>query len=120
MRSRNRVERVSVYVAPEKLDRVLISRALWFETDEEIAAGLAWTERKAELLRWLRRQMARKLTQRERRCVELYYFKAMTLEEVGREMGLSAATACRTLRHSIHKLRDIAEKNPSWRKKNIE
>lgn len=115
MKYKNEAERFSIAVAPDRLARVQASRAAWFETQEEVEKGLEWGKRKAELIRWTRRQMGRKLTQRERRCIELYYFRAMTLEEVGREIGKSASTACRTIQQSIKKLRNAAEEDPSWR-----
>ena len=94
-------------------------RLPWFETPEEIEAGLTWGVEKAGMLRWVRRHMRSKLTQRERRCVELYFFKGMTYREAGAATDTSATSVYRAVRRSLRKLRVAAKgrKRPPRRSK---
>lgn len=97
---------------PEAAQWVTADRAFWYETPEEIEAGLEWGRQKAVLLRWVRRQMGRCLTLRERRCVELYFFRGLTLREAGAATGTNASSVLRALRRSLRKLRRTAKTCP--------
>ena len=83
---------------------------LWYETPEEIEAGLKWGKRKAELIRWVRRQMDRRLTAVERRYFELHYFRGLSFREVAAATGSSPAAAHRAVRRSLRKLRVAAKR----------
>lgn len=110
MKVRILAERCLRSTSPHALRELGESRRAWHETEEEIRAGIRWGRKKAELLRWVRRKMRRRLTARERRCVELYYFQGLTLVEVGCETGTNATSALRAVRRSVNKLRALAEK----------
>lgn len=105
---RTRAERNAILVDPNSLCLLNLDRAAWYETEEEVEAGLAWGKRKAELLRWVRRRMGRKLTLRERRCVELYFFEGKTLREVGTLTGTTASSSHRAVRRALRKLQEAA------------
>jgi len=105
---RTRASRFAASMDPTLLDKANQTQGCWYETQEEIEQGLEWGRRKAELLKWVRRQMGRRLTTRERRCVELYFFKGMTYREVGKAMGTNG-----TVRRSVRKLRNAAKKQPA-------
>jgi RNA polymerase sigma-B factor len=53
-------------------------------------------------------QLARVLTARERRVVELRFNEDMTQEEIGREVGVSQMQVSRILRQALTKLEDEA------------
>jgi RNA polymerase sigma factor (sigma-70 family) len=91
-------------------------RGIWYESAEDVEAGLDWGARKAALLRWVRRQMGRQLTPRERRCIELYYFQGMTFQAVGEATGIDASNACRSVHRALLKLKMAAQEDGSWRK----
>ncbi|HOE66571.1 MAG TPA: hypothetical protein PLO62_08585, partial [Candidatus Hydrogenedentes bacterium] len=74
---RSRASRFSINMANDVLSKIDRTRGAWYETEEEIAAGVKWGREKARLLRWVRSQMTMRLTLRERRCVELYYFEGL-------------------------------------------
>ena len=103
-----RAERNAVDYHPASLERMPEKRGLWYETPEEVAAGLAWGQRKAELLRWVRRQMGRRLTERERRCIELYFFEGLDYRGVASQSGLSVSSAHRNVKRALRKLRQAA------------
>lgn len=52
----------------------------------------------------LRFAIERELTPRQRECVELYYYQGLTMEEVGKRLGIGKATVCRHLQKSQDRL----------------
>ena len=98
-------------MTPQFFKMLNIKRGMWYESPEEVAKGLEWGRRKAVLLRWVRRQMGRRLTARERNCLELYFFCGMTLLEVGEATRTSKAAACRAVARSLRKLRAAAHRS---------
>ncbi len=83
-------------------------RGAWHETPVEIEAALRWGRRKARLLRWVRREMGRRLTPRERHCIEMYFFAAMSYEQIGRATGTHRSSACRAVERGLNRLRAAA------------
>jgi DNA-directed RNA polymerase specialized sigma subunit len=83
-------------------------QSLWHETPEEITAGLEWGRRKAELLSWVRRQIKTRLTRRERRCMELYFFEHLNYRQVGHVTDSHASSVFRAVQRSLRKLRQAA------------
>ena len=110
MTERSRASRYAVYVNPQRIDLRTVRGAMWYESPEEVEAGLEWGEEKEKLLRWVRRQMGRRLTKRERQCIELYYFKGLTCREVGEKTGTDPSSAYRAIQRAIRKLHASAEK----------
>jgi len=100
--------RRAVSFSPASLAHLNRDRSAWYETPEEIEAGLEWGRRKAELLRWVRRQMGRRLTLRERRCIELYFFRDKNYREVAKATGTGPSSAYRATARAIRKLRRAA------------
>ena len=105
MRDRTRAGRNAVLMGPEAVRLFQTERGAWFETPEEIEAGLEWGKQKAELLQWVRRQMGRHLTVRERRCIELYFFEGLTYREAGEKTGTNASSVYRAVARSLRKIR---------------
>ena len=108
MDRRSRASRFAVAAPPSYFKRLEARRNPWYESPEEIAAGLAWGRRKARLLQWVRQEMATSLTQREQECIDLYFFHGMTCREVGQATGTNASSVHRAIRRSIRKLRQAA------------
>lgn len=52
----------------------------------------------------VRKAVEQELTPRQRECVELYFFRRMTMEEVGEALGIGKATVCRHLQKSKRRL----------------
>ena len=111
MRESTRAGRNAIAMSPEAMRHFESERAAWFETSEEIEEGIEWGKRKALLLHWVRRQMNAHLTERERRCVELYFFESHTYREIGRITGTNASSAYRAVARSLRKLRVQAKEN---------
>jgi len=109
--SRRRADRFAVLMTPGFFRMLNVRRGMWYESPEEVAKGLEWGRRKAVLLRWVRRQMGRRLTARERNCLKLYFFRGMTLLEVGEATCTSKAAACRAVARSLRKLRAAAQRS---------
>jgi DNA-directed RNA polymerase specialized sigma24 family protein len=105
---RSRASRFAVPAPPDYFTEMSTRRGPWHETEEEIEAGLAWGRRKAELLRWARREMGRRLTARERHCVELHFFRGLSCLEVAKATGTTISSAHRAIKRSLRKLRYAA------------
>jgi len=65
-------------------------------------------EEHALLMRWVRREMGRRLSAQERQMVEMYYLEMMTLAQVARNRKVHPSTVSRTVRRSVGKLRRAA------------
>lgn len=52
----------------------------------------------------LRLAIEQELTPRQRQCVELYFFRRLTMEQVGEALGIGKATVCRHLQKSKRRL----------------
>lgn len=59
-------------------------------------------------MRWVLRQMERRLSARERRCVELYYLRGLSYRDVAAEVGSTRAKVERMIRRAIAELRKAA------------
>ena len=77
-------------------------------TQREQEAEKRKAAEQALLMRWVRREMGRRLTRHERQMVELYYLEMMTLEEVAHRRKVHFSTVSRSLRRSVGKLRHAA------------
>jgi len=110
MCERSRASRFAISVGPEFLQFRTASEAMWYESPEDVEKGLRRGEEKAALLQWVQRQMGRRLTQRERRCIELYYFEGLTFREVGDRTGTNASSAFRAIKRAVRKLHATAAK----------
>ena len=110
MTERSRASRFAIYVGPQFMDFRTTTDAMWYESPEDVEEGLRWGEEKAALLQWVRRQMGRRLTKRERRCIELYYFEGLTFREVGSRTGTNASSVYRAIRRALRKLHAAAGK----------
>ena len=108
MTERSRASRFAIFLSPDVLRHFPTESSAWHESEEDVEAGLEWGAEKARLLRWVRRQMGRRLTKRERECVELYYFRNMTFREVGLATETNASSAYRAVARSLRKLRAAA------------
>lgn len=106
-----RSERVEVPVDPHKLRRQPNENGFWYESEDAVAAGLWWGREKARLLRWVRRQMGRRLTARERACIQLHFFRGLSYREIGAATQTDASSSYRAVRRGIYKLRAAAEKS---------
>ena len=76
----------------------------WFETPEEIAAGLAWGARKTYLMRWVKRHMGETLSRRQQQVVELYLFRGMTFKQIAKVAGVDRSTVSRSVKRSVVRL----------------
>lgn len=52
----------------------------------------------------LKRAIDQELTPRQRECVQLYFFRNLTMEQVGEELGIGKATVCRHLQKAKGRL----------------
>ena len=110
MCERSRAQRFAISFNPSVIHTFAHERRAWHETPEEIEEGLQWGEEKAALLKWVRRQIGRRLTARERRCVELYFFEGLTYREVGEKTGTHQSSAFRAIKRAVRKLKASADK----------
>ena len=116
MRKTSRASRYAMRISRRVLEEFGENKGPWYETPGEIAEQLGWGRRKAELLWWVRLQMGRKLTVRERQCIELYYFQGMTYLEAGAATGTDPSTVYRAVRRGLRKLRLATQEDTSWRR----
>jgi len=100
-------QKVVSMVNPSFLENIGSTRALWYESPEDVEDGLAQGRERRRLLLRVRRAIRRCLTQREQKCLELHYFQAMTYRQIGELRGVNASSAQRAVRRGLRKL--IAE-----------
>jgi RNA polymerase sigma factor (sigma-70 family) len=105
---RNYWERLRFF-GSRTMGRFTNERNLWYEAPEEVEAGLERGAEKAELLRWVRAQAKRRLTARERQCLELYFFRGLTFRQASEKLKVSPSSVHRAVRRSLRKLRRAAE-----------
>lgn len=115
MYDRIRAQHMSHHATPQWLDAFATESGAWWESEEQIRLALADGKVRAALLRWVRRQMASRLTARERYCVECHYFLGLTYEAIGYATNTHRSTVCRALQRSLRKLRQARDEDPSWR-----
>jgi RNA polymerase sigma factor (sigma-70 family) len=108
---RTRANRFAISMDPAVLNRFNRMRHAWYETPEEVKAGLAWGKRKAELMRWVRRQIGRRLTECERRCIELYYFEGMSFRQAAAATDTNVSSVHRAVARALRKLRQAAQED---------
>lgn len=94
-----------VRASHKTVEEVGEGQGLWYESPEEVEAQLARGNARALRLRWVTRQMERRLDARERRCVELFYLEGRSLREIAGTLGITKSAAERTIRGAIEKLR---------------
>jgi RNA polymerase sigma factor (sigma-70 family) len=109
MEERARADRHESILSPDIMRSFRIEQSAWHEDPEDIAKKIAWGKRKAFLLAWVREQMEIRLTQRERHCIELYYFRGLTYREAGAATNTNASSVYRAVQRSIRKLREAAK-----------
>ncbi len=103
-----RAERYAIDVAPHEMHRFGVHQSPWHEELAEVHAKLAWGEAKQQLMAWVERQMALRLTARERHCIEMYYFESMTYREAAAKTNTNATSVLRAVRRGLKKLRQAA------------
>ncbi|MBI4558922.1 MAG: sigma-70 family RNA polymerase sigma factor [Candidatus Hydrogenedentes bacterium] len=102
--------RFGLITDPRKLVTFSEERGLWYETPEEIEQWLEWHSGKEDLLSWVRRAMARRLTKREYLCVALHFFHGVSYQHAGQMLGVNPSSVCRAIRRSLRKLRAAAQR----------
>lgn len=110
MRKRTRPIRISF--SPKWLDEFPESMSPWHETPAAIRRGLTGGARRAELLAWVRRQMGARLTRKQRRSIELYYFEGLTYREVAKALNTSPSSVHNLLKRGLHRLKAAARQHP--------
>lgn len=104
-------KKLEITCDPHILARTTNATNLWHETEQEIEEALAEAAEKALLLRWVRREMRRRLTPRERRYLEEHYFNALSVDTVAQRNGVHRTSVYRGLHRAIGKLRRAAREN---------
>ena len=109
MEKRTFADRFKVNCCPFIMAAYMNEDSPWHEDEAAIAAGLAWGKEKDRLLAWVRLQMRRRLTEKQRRCIDLHYFKDLTYVEIGKKIGCSPSAACRSVQRGLKRLRHAAK-----------
>tara|TARA_R110001592_G_scaffold133960_2_gene349500 strand:- start:635 stop:1036 length:402 start_codon:yes stop_codon:yes gene_type:complete len=112
MEKRNYADRFKMSCTPGIMESFGNGDNPWSEDEETVNEGLAWGEEKERLLKWVRKQMRRRLTEKQRTSIALYYFKDMTYVEIGKKMGCAPSSACRSVHRGIQRLREAARVDP--------
>ena len=95
--------------SPETFGEMPRESAFWHATKSEVAAKLSYGQRKAEVLRWVRRQMGRRLTKRERHCVEMHFFLGLSYREMAKATSTNPAAGHRAVGRALRKLRQAVK-----------
>lgn len=110
MEKRTFADRYKVNCCPSIMAEFTNEQSPWSEDEAMIAAGLAWGREKDRLLKWVRLRMER-LTEKQRRCIELRYFEGLTYIEVAKLVECSPSAACRSAQRGVEKLRRAARRD---------
>ena len=86
----------NVYLIGDYIDKIA-------ENVRDDENGEAGSER-AEMKRLLANAMNRVLTQRQRKCLTMYYFENKKMKEIGEELGLSRPTVSKHIKAAKKKL----------------
>jgi DNA-directed RNA polymerase specialized sigma24 family protein len=105
---RSRADRFAVTISPDFFVALSEETNPWYEAPKEVESGLAWGRRKARLLRWVRLHIARQLTPRERQCLELHFFKGVSIADIAAQTNSDITSVHRAVRRSVRKLRKMA------------
>ena len=108
---RTRAARFAVSMDPNSIQNFAQQNRAWYESEEDVEEGLAWGEEKADLLQWVQKQAARRLTAVERRALDQYYNRTMTYREAAAEAGVNPSTVYRAVRRAVRKLKQAAEED---------
>lgn len=108
----SRGNRLGVSVAPERLRDLPASRAMWYESGDDLRERLEAGKVRERRLHWVRAALALLCTPREQACVRFYYFGGLDMRSAAARAGTSPATACRDLRSAVAKLREAARALP--------
>lgn len=73
----------------------------------EQTAGSSDKVRHQAVLRVLRRAIDGELTSRQRECLDLYYFKGLTQDQIAHELGVTAATVSRHMKRARQRLKRV-------------
>jgi RNA polymerase sigma factor (sigma-70 family) len=104
-----------IFCAHETITRFSLEQGLWFESEEEARRSREWARRKSALLRWVRAQMALRLSDRERQCIEMYFFMGYSYRRIGEITGTNASSVFRAVARGLRRLRTAAAEDAAWR-----
>ncbi len=104
--------RLTISVPPESMAGLPESAGIWHESKEEVEQALAWGERKRMLIAWVRETVRRRLSENERRCIEMHFFEGLSRREAAARAGTNPSSVQRGLQRALEKLRDAAENDP--------
>jgi len=107
-------ERRSVRLSSAAFDEFQSTEGMWYESEAEVTAALCRGQRKAGLLRWVRRTMAARLTKREQVCIHLYYFEGRGYSAIAGATGTHKSSVWRAIQRGLRKLRTAKEEDRSW------
>jgi RNA polymerase sigma factor (sigma-70 family) len=107
-----RVNRLGISLPAEAMAHLPESAGAWHESREEVERALVWGGHKARLIAWVRETLRRRLSETERRCVELHFFEGLSRREAARRAGITPSSMHRGLRRAVEKLREAAETDP--------
>ena len=109
---RTRAIRLGITVPPEAMAGLPESAGAWHETREEVERALIWGAQKARLIAWVRETVRRRLSETERRCIDLHFFEGLGFREAAARAGTSPSSMHRGLQRALEKLREAAETDP--------
>ncbi|MFA7693423.1 MAG: sigma-70 family RNA polymerase sigma factor [Candidatus Hydrogenedentes bacterium] len=98
---------------PHILARKFQKSGLWEESEEEIEAALKAARERDLLLNWVRREMRRRLTKKERRYLEARYLSNQSVAALAQRYDVHLSTVYRTIRSAIRKLKQAAQESNS-------
>ena len=90
---------------PSAIARFANENGLWYETRDEIAAGLRNGRRRARLLAVVRKVMPQCLTARQQLCLTEHYFEGKSYRQIGQEQGLHFTTVGQHVTAAVRRLR---------------
>ena len=75
-------------VPPDFFDQLTTEDYLWYRAPDDEYTAARRAKRQA-VLEQIRQIIAKELTERQTECIQLYFYKGKTQEEIGRILGIS-------------------------------
>jgi len=97
---------------PASIAKFANQNSMWYESPEEVAAGLKEGRRRERALDAVRRAIPKCLTARQQLCIKEHCFEGKSYRRIGREQGLHFTTVAQHVSAAVRRLRKALCKQP--------
>ncbi|MBI1320275.1 MAG: hypothetical protein GC168_15215 [Candidatus Hydrogenedens sp.] len=110
----SRAHRFRVTLAPAIIDHFHHEQGAWKASPHEERCRERHQARCRVLMAWVEERIPRLLTNRERQCIDLYFYRGMSYREIGEATSTNKSSAFRGVERALRKLREERDRDRSW------